>query len=87
LRVTKVLGFVVCRVTSKTLGIGTAERSWGEVNQLKTDKRSHMSIKSVGKQSIIFGAASMEESRIKRQGSDNIEDAATDDFWTQADFD
>ena len=32
---TKVLGFVACRVTSKILGIGSAERSWGDV---KTDR-------------------------------------------------
>ena len=29
---TKVLGFVARRFTSKFLGIGSAERSWGDVN-------------------------------------------------------
>ena len=32
---TKVLGFAVCRVTSKVLGIGVAERSWGNINTIK----------------------------------------------------
>ena len=31
----KVLGFVACRVTSKVLGIGAAERSWGDVKIIK----------------------------------------------------
>ena len=37
---TKVLGFVACRVTSKVLGIGAAERSWGDVKTIKSGKRS-----------------------------------------------
>jgi hypothetical protein len=35
---TKVLGFVACRVTSKILGIGAAERAWGDVKTLKSNK-------------------------------------------------
>ena len=35
---TKVLGFVACRVTSKVLGIGAAEISWGDVNTINTGK-------------------------------------------------
>ena len=30
---TKVTSFVACRVTSKIPGIGSAERSWGDVNE------------------------------------------------------
>ena len=37
---TKVIGFVACRVTSKVLGIGAAERSWGDVKTIKSGKRS-----------------------------------------------
>ena len=36
----KLLGFVACRVTSKILGIGSAERSWGDVKTIKSGKRS-----------------------------------------------
>ena len=32
---TKVLVFVACIVTSKVLGIGAAERSWGDVKTIK----------------------------------------------------
>ena len=35
---TIVLGKIACRVTSKLLGIGSAERSWGDVKHLKKDK-------------------------------------------------
>ena len=34
---TKVLGCVACIVTSKVIGIGAAERSWGEVETITTD--------------------------------------------------
>ena len=40
---TKVLGFVACRVTSKVLGIGAAERSWGDVKTIKSGKISAIS--------------------------------------------
>ena len=35
---TKVLGFVACRVTSKVLGIGAAESSWGDFKKIKYGK-------------------------------------------------
>ena len=35
---TKVLGFVACIVTSKVLGFGAAERSWGDVKTIKSGK-------------------------------------------------
>ena len=34
----KVLGFVAYRVTSKVLGIGAAERSWGDAKTIKSGK-------------------------------------------------
>ena len=40
---TKVLGFVACRVTSKVLGIGAAERYLGDVKTIKSGKISSIS--------------------------------------------
>ena len=37
---TKVLDFFAFRVTSKVLGIGTAERSWGDGKTIKSGKIS-----------------------------------------------
>eukprot|EP00957_Ditylum_brightwellii_P061164 4641045-Ditylum_brightwellii.AAC.1 len=51
-------------VTSKTLGIGAAERSWGDVKCIKTGKRLHINDELLKKQSVIFRATSMEKSRI-----------------------
>jgi len=65
---TNVLGYVACRVTSKILGIGAAERSWGDVKCIKTGKRSSIRGGSLKKQSVIYGAASMEKSRILNEG-------------------
>ena len=53
LRYTKILGRLACRVTSKILGIGAAERSWGDVKHLKTNKRSHLSSSRVKKQATL----------------------------------
>ena len=51
---TKVLGFVACRVTSKILGIESAERSWGDVKTIKLGKISANGSDISEKQSIVF---------------------------------
>lgn len=57
LRYTTILGRFACRVCSKILGIGSAERCWGDVKHLKTDKRAHLSADRVKKQATIYGAS------------------------------
>ncbi len=46
---TCVIGFVACQVTSKRLGIGSAERSWSDVKQLKDGKWSNLGGSSLEK--------------------------------------
>ena len=70
---TNVLGFVACRTTSKNLGIGAAERSWGDVKEIKSGERSHLSTKSVEMQSIVYTAARVGDARIKRVERENID--------------
>jgi hypothetical protein len=82
LKVTTVLGYVACRVTSKVLGIGAAERSWGDVKQLKTDKRSHLSVDAIEQQSIIFEAASMHKARIVREEAEKLDHNILSKLWT-----
>jgi len=53
---TKYFGKFACHICSKILGIGLAERNWGEVVHLKTEKHSHLSAKQTNKQAIIFGS-------------------------------
>ncbi len=67
LRYTKKFGKYACRVTSKILGIGSAERSWGDVKHLKSNKRSHMSADRIKKQATIFGASCIEQATILRK--------------------
>ena len=87
-RYTKILGKLGCRVTSKILGIGSAERAWGDVKHLKTNKRAHLSADKIKKQSIIFGASCMERAQIKRNfDKDGDKSNAPYKFWTEEDFD
>jgi len=78
---TKVLGKFACRVCSKIVGIGSAERTWGTVKHLKTDKRAHLSPEAVEKQATIFGASCMTDAKIDRDNSGPIK------FWHDDDFD
>ncbi len=51
---TSILGFVACCVTLKGLGIGSAERSWADVKQIKDRKGSNMGGTSLEKRLILF---------------------------------
>ena len=63
---TKVLGFVACRFTSKVLGIGASERSWGDVKTIKSGKRSDISSDVSEKNGIVYTSACIESARIEQ---------------------
>jgi hypothetical protein len=85
LKVTDVMGYVECRVTSKVLGVGSSERPWGDVKQLKSDNRTHLCIESVERQSVIFGTSSLHEARVIRKNAETVEDVDTTYLWTDED--
>lgn len=58
---------VACRVTSKILGIGSAERAWGDVKHLKNGKRSHLGHENTEKASIVYGQACLRNRSIQRE--------------------
>ncbi len=62
---TVVLGFVVCRVSSKLCRIGLAKRSWGGVKQIKDVKRSHLSGKLTEKRTILFVSLKISQAQIQ----------------------
>jgi hypothetical protein len=61
---TDVFGKVACRVCSKPLGCGPAERNWGSLKHLKSGQRSHLSAEKAQKQATVYGAASMDKARM-----------------------
>ena len=71
---TKVLGNITCKVMSKQLGIGSAERAWKDVKHIKSSRASHMKANRTEKQSIIYTTACVEEARMKEnelEGGEN----------------
>jgi hypothetical protein len=82
---TKVFGKVACRVCSKPLGCGLAERNWGALKHLKTGKRSHLSGDKAQKQATVFGAACMERSKIM-QAAEESNGVVQECRWTDADI-
>ena len=69
---TKVLGFVACRVTSKLLGIGSAERAWGDVKSIKTGKRKSVG-ESIEKRCILCAMARITKARITQQAMEKVD--------------
>jgi hypothetical protein len=84
LRYTSILGQLACLVCSKILGIGSAERSWGDVKHLKTDKRAKLSGEATKMQSTIFGASCAERARIKQ--TSYLQGDSLNKTWEDADF-
>jgi hypothetical protein len=82
---TQVFGYVACRVTSKPLGCGGAERTWGAFKHLKNGKQLHMSAEKSQRQTTVYGASSLERSRAmhameERQG------LVLESCWSDADI-
>ena len=83
LRFTKWLGKFACRVCSKILGIGSAERAWGDVKKIKTDRRAHLSAKATKMQATIYGRHCAEKAKFRRSTKADTETIA---FWDEDDF-
>ena len=78
------LVFLACRVTSKVLGICVAERSWGDVNIIKSRKRSAIISDVSEKQSIVYTSACIESARIEQYHSDRqIYDNSSSHTWNE----
>ena len=54
LQSTEVLGRLACLVTSKILGIGTAERNWKQIKAVKTGQRANTGVEKCKKQVMIY---------------------------------
>ena len=80
----KVLGFVVCRVTSNVIGIGASERSWGDVKIIKPGKTSAISSDVSEKQSIVYTPDCIESDRIEQYHSDKqLYDNCSSHTWNE----
>ena len=83
---TKVLGFVEYRVTSKVLGIGAADHSWGDAKTIKSGKRYDISSDISEKNSIVYTSACIESSRSEQYHSDKqLNDNSSSHTWNEED--
>jgi hypothetical protein len=78
-----VLGKVACIVCSKILGIGSAERAWGNVKHLKTDKRAHLGGNTTKMQATMYGNHCRMKAQIKRDAKNP---KSKEKFWDEEDF-
>ena len=83
---TEVLGIMGCRYTSKQTGIGPCERVWGDVKEMKSGKRSHLSGDAVEKQAVLYTTARISEARIKRHELERIDASGPDAMWGDDDI-
>ena len=78
-----VLGKVACIVCSKILGIGSAERAWGDVKHLKTDKRAHLGGNTTKMQATMYGNHCRMKAQIERDAKNP---KSKEKFWDEEDF-
>jgi hypothetical protein len=83
---TEVFGKLGARTSSKILGIGSAERAWGDVKQLKSGKRSHLSADKVKKQATLFGESAMRIARSKQKACSKQSKYALSNTWYDEDL-
>ena len=69
---TKILGKLACIVSLKILGIGTSERNWNQVKQVKYGKRTKTGNLKYKKQALCFSAYTKIRKRLHHRnlGSD-----------------
>ena len=77
------LGYVACIVTSKYLGIGQAERCWGDVKDIKSLKRGALSSTSIEQQAVIYGKSCIERSCAELKSADLSKYMEEKDFMQQ----
>lgn len=87
MRYTKIFGALACRVCSKILGIGSAERAWGDVKHLKTNKRSHIGGERVKKQATIYGSHCVTLANMERAYKPDDYKNKPYKFWMDEDMD
>ncbi len=76
---TEVLGFFSCQITSKHLGIGSAEWSWSDAKTIKTRKMAYIAGESLKKRAILYTSVELEESQLQRN-LDSSNDPNYDEF-------
>ena len=69
---TEVLGFVACRVCSKVVGIGMAERAWGDLKLIKDGNRSGLGGDSTEMRSIIYTSAKLARQQAQQVENDRM---------------
>ena len=83
---TVVLGFMGCRGTSKNLGQGTAEQSWGDVKEIKSGKRSNLEDKSTEMRGIVYTTARVKQARIKQLAMEKVDASGGDAMFGDHDL-
>merc|ERR1719253_1819622 len=81
LGITDVLGKLACLVTSKILGIGSAERNWKQVKRVKSGQAATTKIEKTTKKVTVHGEYLHRKSYALRQ-----KESAAGKLWNEEDF-
>jgi hypothetical protein len=77
----EVLGCVACVVTSKTLGIGSAERHWKIIKAAKREQQARNTTEKCKKSALVYGAAMQQRARHREKKL-----LTAGKLWTDDDF-
>ena len=88
LQCTKIIGFIACRVTSKSIGIGYSENSLVDVRTTKSGKIIDPGSEISEKHSILYTSACIKGAKIgKTLSNTNINDSSHSHSWNDEDRD
>lgn len=71
--ITKVLGFVACRVCSKLVGMGPSERAWAGTKEIASGQRSHISAGKLEKATLISTTYRLDRAQKQRVALEKID--------------
>ena len=71
---------------SKILGIGSAERVWGDTKTIKAGKRKHLKGESTEKRTVLYSTAKINQARIKRAAMERIDAAGPNAMFCDDDI-
>lgn len=78
---TQVLGKLACLVTSKILGIGTAERNWKQVKAVKSGQRTNTSVIKAKHQVMVYSQYQQMKAKAR-----TVKMSCASKLWTDEDF-
>jgi hypothetical protein len=78
-------GPIACRATSKLTGTGALEQGWADNKEIKSGKRSHLSVDKLKKQGLPYTSSDIRRAQVEREELERPDCNAPSAVWGEED--